>query len=211
MKAEKTQRMLIVGLAGGIATGKSLIAQEAAKLPGVAVVDADRIAWETYRKNTETYRKLVARFGEKILADDGEIDRRKLGALVFSDPQAREFVNAVVHPAVQQALEKEAEAHRAQGTRLLVIEAALLLESPYVRRDFFDYIVLVSASREAQLQRLLARGNLSPDEARRRVEAQTPPELLHAKADFVFDTSGTIEETQRRARQLFTELLARTV
>lgn len=203
--------MLIVGLAGGIATGKSLIAQEAAKLPGVAVIDADKIAWETYRKNTETYRKLVARFGEQILSEDGEIDRKKLGALVFSDPSAREFVNATVHPAVQEILEKLAEAHRAQGTKLLVIEAALLLESPHVRRDFFDYIILVSASREAQIQRLLARSKLSPEEARRRVEAQTPHELLAPRADFVLDTSGTIEDTRQRARQLFEGLLQRTV
>lgn len=201
--------MLIVGLAGGIATGKSLVAQEAAKLPGVAVVDADKVAWETYRKSTETYRKLVARFGAQILSEDGEIDRKKLGALVFSDPEAREFVNATVHPAVQDALEKLVEAHRAQGTKLLVIEAALVLESPYVRRDFFDYIILVSAPRDAQIQRLIERSGLSPDEARRRVEAQTSPELLAPKADFVLDTSGTIEETRERAKMLFRELLAR--
>jgi dephospho-CoA kinase len=201
--------MLIVGLAGGIATGKSLIAQEAAKLPGVIVIDADKIAWETYRKSTETYRKLVERFGETILSEDGEIDRRKLGALVFSDPAAREFVNATVHPAVHASLEKIAAAHRAQGVKLLVIEAALLLESPYVQRDFFDYIVLVSAARETQIQRLIERSGLTPEEARRRVEAQTPSELLAPKADFVLDTSGTVAETRTRARTLFRELLAR--
>ncbi len=201
--------MLIVGLAGGIATGKSLIAQEAAKLPGVAVVDADRIAWETYKKNTETYRKLVAHFDNKILTEDGEIDRKKLGALVFGDPTAREFVNSVVHPAVHTALQKKAQAQRAHGTKLLIIEAALLLESPYVKRDFFDYIVLVRASPETQLERLITRSGLSSEEARRRVGAQTPPELLAAKADFVLDTSGTIEETLQRARKLFTELLTR--
>lgn len=201
--------MLIVGVAGGIATGKSLVAQEAAKLPGVVVVDADKIAWETYRKNTETYQKLVERFDEKILSEDGEIDRKKLGALVFSDPEAREFVNATVHPAVQIALEKIAQSHRAQGTKLLVIEAALVLESPYVRRDFFDYIILVSAPRQVQIERLVARSNLSLEEARRRVESQTPHELLTSKADFVLDTSGTIEETRERARTLFREILTR--
>jgi dephospho-CoA kinase len=105
--------MLIVGLAGGIATGKSLIAQEIAKLPGVVVVDADKVAWETYKKNTEIYNKLIARFGEQILSADGEIDRKKLGALVFSDPHAREFVNATVHPAVQEVLRED----RGSGTR----------------------------------------------------------------------------------------------
>lgn len=200
--------MLIVGIAGGIAVGKSLVAQEAAKLPGVAVVDADKVAWETYRKSTETYQKLLARFGEKILSEDGEIDRKKLGALVFSDSEAREFVNATVHPAVQIALEKIAQSHRAQGTKLLVIEAALVLESPYVRRDFFDYVILVTAPRHTQIQRLIERSGLDPEEARRRVEAQTPSELLVPRADFVLDTSGTVEETRERARTLFHKLLA---
>jgi dephospho-CoA kinase len=201
--------MLIVGLAGGIATGKSLIAHEIAELPGVVAVDADKVAWETYKKSTEIYKKLIARFGEQILSADGEIDRKKLGALVFSDPHAREFVNATVHPAVQESLEKIAEAERARGTKLLVIEAALLLESPHVRRDFFDYIILVSAPRDAQIHRLITRSKLSPEEARRRVEAQTPPELLAPQADFVLDTSGTVEETLERARTLFQSLLAR--
>jgi dephospho-CoA kinase len=202
--------MLIIGLAGGIATGKSLIAQEAAKLPGVAVIDADKVAWETYKKNTETYRKLVARFGDKILTEDGEIDRKKLGALVFSDPAARDFLNFVAHPAVHEALHRQAEDHRTRGTKLLVIEAALLLESPYVMRDFFDYIVLVRAPRQVQIQRLIARSGLSAKEARRRIETQTPADALAPQADFVLDTSGTIEETLQHARKLFTALLTRT-
>jgi dephospho-CoA kinase len=84
-----------------------------------------------------------------------------------------------------------------------------LLESPHVRRDFFNYIILVSATRDAQIHRLITRNKLSPEEARRRVESQTPPELLAAKADFVLDTSGTLEETLERARTLFQSLLAR--
>lgn len=197
--------MLIVGLTGGIATGKSLIAQAAAKLPGVEVIDADRIAWQTYKKDTDVYKKLVERFGARILTEAGEIDRKELGTLVFNDPQEREFLNAVVHPAVHEALHKQAEAHRARGTKLLVIEAALLLESP--SREFYDYVVLVRAPREAQIQRLMTRNSISEAEARRRVAAQTPAELLAAKADFVLDTSGTIEETLTRARQLFEQLL----
>ncbi len=199
--------MLIVGLTGGIATGKSLIAQEAAKLPGVAVMDADKIAWETYKKNTDVYRKLVEHFGASILTEAGEIDRKKLGALVFNDPQARDFLNSVVHPAVRQKLIEIVQEHQAKGTELLLIEAALLLESPYADRSLFQYVIFVRAPREAQIERLMKRNGLSYEEARARVEARPPADQLAHLADFVIDASGTIEETLTRARQLFEQLL----
>lgn len=200
--------MLIVGLAGGVATGKSLIAQEAAKLLGIAVIDADKIAWQTYAKGTDVYQKLVARFGQNILTSEGEIDRKKLGTLVFSDPQARDFLNSVVHPAVRQRLIEIVQEHQSRDTKLLVIEAALLLESAYANKSFFHYVVLVKASREAQIERLMKRNGLSYEEARARVEARTPPELLASQADFIIDSSGTIEETLSQARKIFQELLA---
>ncbi|MBI3661295.1 dephospho-CoA kinase [Candidatus Acetothermia bacterium] len=201
--------MLIVGLAGGIATGKSLIVQEAAKLPGVTVIDADKIAWETYKKNTPVYAQLVERFGKKILASDGEIDRKQLGQIVFSDEEARQFLNRVVHPAVGARVQEIAEQHRAQGTKLLLIEAALLLESAYAVRDVYDYIVLVKVSPEEQIQRLMERNNLSPQEASQKVHARLSLEEQIAQADFVLDTSGTPEETRARARELFGQLLSR--
>jgi dephospho-CoA kinase len=201
--------MLIVGLAGGIATGKSLVAQEAAKLPGVAVADADKIAWETYAQGTEVYQKLVARFGQSILTSEGAIDRKKLGALIFSDPQARDYLNSIVHPAVRKKLTEVAQEHRARGTKLLVIEAALLLESPYANKNFFQYVILVHASREAQIERLMKRNGLSYEEARTRVEARTPSEQLIPLADFVIDASETIEKTLEQTREIFRSLLAR--
>ena len=202
--------MLIVGLAGGIATGKSLIAQEVAKLPGVAVIDADKIAWETYKKDTSVYTQLVQRFGEKILASDGEIDRKRLGQIVFNDEDARQFLNRVVHPAVGARVRELAEQRRAQGTKLLLIEAALLLESEYAVRDVYDYIVLVKASPEEQIRRLMQRGEVSREEAANKVHARIPLEAQIAKADYVLETSGTLEETSARARELFSQLLSQS-
>ncbi len=202
--------MLIVGLAGGIATGKSLVAREAATLPGVAVLDADKIAWETYLQGTSVYTQLVARFGETILSEGGEIDRKKLGAIVFQDEEARRFLNSVVHPAVGLRLYELAEQHRAQSTKMLVIETALLLESEYAVRSFYDYVILVKATAEAQIQRLLARGKISREEAERKVRARIPIEAQIAKADFVLDTSGAVEETKAKAREIFTKLLSST-
>lgn len=201
--------MLIVGLTGGIASGKSTIARALREEPGLAVVDADRIAWETYRRGTDAYKRLVERFGPEILGPDGEIDRPKLGAIVFRDPEARRFVNGVVHPAVLQRLREIAERERDRGTQLLVIEAALLLESPHVDRSFFDYYVVVAVDPEEQLRRLMRRDGLSREEALQRVQAQTPQSEKLARADFVLWSRGSPEETVRRAQRLFRELRRR--
>ena len=198
--------MLIVGLTGGIASGKSTIARALREEPGIAVVDADRIAWETYRRGTDVYEKLVERFGEGILNAQGEIDRKKLGALVFRDPKAREFLNGVVHPAVLQKLWEIAQRERDQGTQVLVVEAALLLESPHVDRSFFDYYVLVAVDLEEQLRRLMKRDGLSREEALRRVQAQTPQSEKLVRADFVLWSRGSPGDTIRDAKALFRRL-----
>ncbi len=201
--------MLIVGLTGGIASGKSTIARALREEPGIAVVDADRIAWETYRPGTEVYKKLVERFGEGIVNDQGEIDRKKLGAIVFRDPEARRSLNDIVHPAVLSKLREIARRERARGTRVLVVEAALLLESPHVDRSFFDYYVLVAVDLEEQLRRLMERDGLPREEALRRVQAQTPQDEKLPRADFVLWSRGRPEDTVREAKKLFRELRRR--
>ena len=198
--------MLIVGLTGGIASGKSTIARALREEPGIAVVDADRIAWETYRPGTEVYKKLVERFGEGIVNDHGEIDRRKLGAIVFRDPEARRSLNDIVHPAVLSKLREIARRERARGTRVLVVEAALLLESPHVDRSFFDYYVLVAVDPEEQLRRLMKRDGLPREEALQRVQAQTPQDEKLPRADFVLWSRGRPEDTVREAQALFRQL-----
>jgi len=201
--------MLIVGLTGGIASGKSTIARALKEEPGVAVIDADRLAWETYRPGTEVYEKLVEHFGEEILKPDGTIDRGALGARVFSDPKEREFVNRVVHPAVMARLRESARECEAQGIKLLIVEAALLLESEPVPRDFFDYYVLVAVEPEEQLRRLMARDGIGREEALRKIRSQAPQEEKLRRADFVLESSGSPEETIERARALFSQLLGR--
>ncbi len=201
--------MLIVGLTGGIASGKSTITRALAEEPGIAVVDADKIAWETYRPGTEVYRKLVERFGPTIIKPDGTIDRKALGAIVFRDPKAREFVNSVVHPAVTARLLEIAEEQRRRGTEVLVVEAALLLESSYVDRSFFDYYVVVAVDPEEQLRRLMDRDGLPREEALRRIRAQTPQDKKLARADFVIWSRGSPEETIQQAKKLFHELRRR--
>jgi dephospho-CoA kinase len=196
--------MIVIGLTGGIASGKSLVARELSREPGVVAIDLDQVAWEVYRPGSEVYRKLVEHFGHGIVGPDGEIDRPRLGEIVFNDPKELQFLDETVHPAVTARLRELVEEHRRRGTKILILEAALLLESKWVDRSLFDYIVALRVPREEQLRRLRARDGLAPEEARRRIGSQDPKKL--EEADYIIDASGTPEETVARARELFASL-----
>jgi len=198
--------MLVVGLTGGIASGKSTIARALEGEPGIALIDADQLAWETYRPGTEVYNKLIERFGKGITRPDGTIDRKALGKMIFSDAEARAFVNRVVHPAVISKLAELARSHEAQGTKVLVVEAALLLESEEVERELFDYYVLVAVEPEEQIKRLMARDGISREEAIRKISAQAPQHEKAKRADFIIESTGSVEETVSHAKELFARL-----
>lgn len=201
--------MLIVGLTGGIASGKRVIARAWAQEPGVVVIDADQVVHELYRSSPEIRRALVEAFGKQILGADGEIDRRALGQIVFRDAQARQQLNATVHPAVRHRLQELAEEARAKGTRLFIVEAALLLETDPVDRSFFDCYVLAKVEPDVQIVRLMARDGLSRDEALARIRAQTPQAEKIPRADYLVSTSGTMEETLARAKRVLEKLRRR--
>jgi dephospho-CoA kinase len=200
-------RMIVIGLTGGIASGKSLVAKELAKLPGFTAVDIDRLAWEVYRPGSKVYRRLVEHFGPKILKEDGEIDRRRLGEIVFNDRRELRFLDETVHPEVTIRLREVLEQERRRGTKVLILEAALLLESPHVDRSMFDYIVALRAGREERLRRLRERDGLTQEEAERRIGAQDPKRL--EEADYIIDASGTPEETVAKVKELIASLIER--
>jgi dephospho-CoA kinase len=199
--------MIVIGLTGGIASGKSLVAKELAKLPGFTAVDIDRLAWEVYRPGSKVYRRLVEHFGPKILKEDGEIDRRRLGEIVFNDRRELRFLDETVHPEVTARLREVLEQERRRGTKVLILEAALLLESPHVDRSMFDYIVALRAGREERLRRLRERDGLTQEEAERRIGAQDPKRL--EEADYIIDASGTPEETVAKVKELIASLIER--
>jgi len=196
--------MIVIGLTGGIASGKSLVTRELAKEQGVVAIDIDRVAWRLYRPGSDIYHKLVEHFGREILRADGEIDRKRLGEIVFHNPQELQFLDETVHPAVTARLRELIEGERRRGTRVLILEAALLLESKWVDRSLFDYIVALKVPREEQLRRLRERDGLTQEEAASRIGSQDPKKL--EEADYIIDTSGTPEETVARARELFASL-----
>jgi len=204
MRSWDEDEMIVIGLTGGIASGKSLVARELAKLPGFTAVEIDKLAWEVYRPGSEVYKRLIDRFGPQILREDGEIDRRRLGEIVFNDPEELRFLDEAVHPEVTARLRGLIEAERRRGTRVLILEAALLLESPHVDRSLFDYILALRVGREERLRRLQERDGLTREEAELRLGAQDPERL--EEADYIIDASGTPEETVVRARELILSL-----
>lgn len=185
-----TSPRFLIGLTGSIATGKSTVARMLAAL-GATVIDADQVAHEVMRAGTPVYQAVVTAFGSHIVGPDGEIDRVRLGDLVFSDPQALARLEGMVHPAV---LEEVAQRIAAATTPVVVIEAIKLIEAGM--DQVCDHLWVTTCPPQQQVQRLMADRGLSAQEAWRRVEAQPSQEEKVVRADVVIDTGGTLDETR---------------
>lgn len=197
--------MLRVGLTGGIASGKSNVAGIFSEL-GAFVVDADHLAHRLIHSGQPAYDEVVKRFGRQIVDDRGEIDRKRLGRLVFGDSQARAALNGILHPRVRAEAERQiAEAAAAGSARIALFDAALLVETGAFRE--FERLVVVCCARETQIERMIHRDGLSRDEALARIEAQAPLERKVALADYVIDTDGPRENTRRQTEAVFRRLL----
>jgi dephospho-CoA kinase len=187
----------LIGLTGNIATGKSTVAKILSEL-GATVIDADALTHELQRKGTPTYGAIVAAFGTAVLNEAGEIDRRALGSIVFSDAEKLKQLEAIMHPAV--AIES---AHRIMEapTSIIVYEAIKLIEAG--RASMCDAIWVVTAKYEGQLERLMRDRKMSESEARTRIEAQPPQSEKIKFATVVIDNSGSMEETREQVEAAF--------
>jgi dephospho-CoA kinase len=197
--------MLVVGLTGGIATGKSTVAAMFAAR-GAAVVDADRIAHTLQELGQRCHRQIVEAFGTGILDEAGRIDRRRLGARVFADPAARRRLEAIMHPAMREACENEIRAAELAGRKICMVDAALILETG--RRDRFHKIVVVAAPEDVQADRLLRSRGLTPAEARQRISSQWTTAAKAALADFVIDNGGDLASTEEQVVRVYAALEA---
>jgi dephospho-CoA kinase len=178
----------IVGLTGGIGAGKSTVATILSEL-GARVIDADRIGHEVYRPGTEGHRRVVAAFGPGVVAADGTIDRRALGAIVFADQAALGRLNAIVHPLLAAEVGRRIAAARAdRGGAPIVIEAAILLEAGW--QALVDRIWVVSTEREHAIARVVASRGLTRAEVERRLDAQMPDAKRCSAADVVIWNDG---------------------
>lgn len=191
--------MLRVGLTGGIACGKSQVLARLAA-GGFHVLDLDAIAHELMLPGRPAHAALVAAFGPGVLAADGRVDRKALGALVFEDAAARERLNAIVHPLVREEEERRAAAWRSEPGTVVVSDAALLVEAGVHLR--FDRLVVVHCRPEQQLERLMARDGLDRRLAQLRIEAQMPIGEKRRFAHFEVDSSGGLEDTAREAERV---------
>jgi dephospho-CoA kinase len=195
--------MLRLGLTGGIASGKSVVAAMLREM-GFAVLDADSLAHRLIAPGQPAYNEVLQEFGQPVVSPDGRIDRTKLSAIVFADRVRLDRLNAIVHPRVSEVVFRQFEEWQRDGTRdAAFVEAALLIESGMHKK--LDGLVVAWCAPEQQLQRLVGRG-LSEAEARRRIAAQLPAEEKLRLATEKINCSGSIEETRRQVEALAAKL-----
>ena len=201
--------MYLIGLTGGIASGKSAVSSRLAEL-GAVVVDADVLAREVVEPGTPGLAAIAEHFGPSVIADDGALDRAALGAVIFSDPAERLALNAITHPAIwKRARELFAAAERENPDAVVVYDVPLLAEAAADRPIRFDLVVVVNASAETRLERLVELRGLSEEEARRRLSSQASDAERLAMADVVIDSDGALEATLAQADDLYRRITER--
>jgi len=196
---------MILGLTGGIASGKSTVAAML-KERGIPVVDADVIARKVVEPGKEAYQAIVRHFGPDILLADGWIDRKKLGEIVFSNEAERQTLNSIVHPEVRKEMRRQAEEYEKAGEPIVFLDIPLLYESKL--QHMVDKIVVVYIPREKQLRRLMERDDFDEDQANRRLRAQLPIEQKKAWADYVIDNQQSREATAKQVDELLARITA---
>jgi len=195
--------MIILGLTGGIASGKSTVAKQMRRL-GAEIIDADDIAREIVKPGQTAWHKIIACFGNDILLADGAINRKKLGKLVFVDEKKRKQLEEITHPEIMAVIHERIARARRMGQRILVLDVPLLIEVGW--RSLVEYVWLVYVDRDTQLQRLIKRDNLSWEEAQQRLAAQMPLEAKKKYANVIIDNSKTLEETEAQVQRAWEEL-----
>ena len=195
--------MLLVGLTGNIASGKSEVARLLGER-GATLIDADVLAREAVKPGTKALDKIVENWGKEVLAPDGTLDRGALRRIVFSDQAQLEKVNAIVHPEVTRLRDLEIEKARARGDSVVVCVIPLLFERNLV--NDFDFVVLVDAPRALRLERLAETRGLDETEAMNMIASQMPAELKKARADYCMENAGSLQDLQKDVDKLWNTL-----
>ena len=196
--------MLIVGLTGGVASGKSVVSQ-VWKEEGAYLIDADRIAREVVQPRTPAWKALVKAFGKEILQEDGSIHRKKLATRVFSNPVERELLNRILHPRIKREIDRRIKGIGQKGPKaIVVIDAALLVETGYYRD--VDKVVVVTSTKKQQIERLRRREQMAQEMARGIIDSQISGEERIKVADIIIRNEGSRKKTERKAKEVFEEL-----
>ena len=207
------RKFLLVGLTGGIATGKSTVSIMLRGL-GAEIIDADQLARQVVEPGQPAWREIVEEFGRDVLRPDGTLDRKKLGAIVFADPEQRKRLEAITHPAIRARVRARVDELAAQGfSGIVFYDAAILIEA--LGHQDMDRIVVVMTDEATQVARLRGRDGANDVEGRRKIASQMPLAEKAKLADYVIDNSGDREATAEQVRRVFAtlmgELAARSV
>lgn len=185
-----------IGLTGGIACGKSTVASLLVKR-GANLVDADQIARDVVLPGSPVLAQVAERFGREILFEDGSLNRKKLGGMIFNDEAARKQLEGLLHPPIRASMRDQmARFELLQPDKLVVVDVPLLYESNL--SSMFEQVMLVYIPSELQLKRLMARDSITQDQAEKRLQSQMPIESKRSLADIIIDNSGTLEETEKQ-------------
>ncbi|KAA0761558.1 dephospho-CoA kinase [Bacillus sp. SH5-2] len=193
---------VVIGLTGGIASGKSTVSKMFREL-SIPVIDADVIAREVVEQGKPAYNKIVEVFGAEVLQQDGELDRPKLGNIVFYNEEKRLQLNKIVHPAVREEMNTQKEMYIKKGVQAVVLDIPLLFESKLT--SLVDRVLVVAVTPKTQLERLMKRNNFSEEEAKARIQSQMPLEEKVKNADEVINNDGTIMETKTQLQEILKE------
>jgi dephospho-CoA kinase len=193
----------VIGLTGGMGSGKSTVSHLLSEL-GAVVIDADKVGHEAYQNGTKTWHDLVNAFGRQIVAADGSIDRKKLGAIVFGSPEQLERLNHIVHPRMFEMMKERIDQLRKQGVSVVVLDAAILFEANWT--PLVDEVWVVVASEEAVVARAVARTGLPEEQIRSRLRSQMPVEEKVKRAKVVIHNDGAVEDLRRKVEELWAHL-----
>ncbi len=198
--------MKVIGLTGGIGSGKSTVSKFLAHL-GAVVIDADKVGHEVFKPGTKAWQEVVDAFGQGIISADGTIDRRKLGEIVFSNPGARAKLNQVMHPLIYKQVKSRMEEYGRKGAAIIIVEAPLLLEVGW--KSLVDEVWVTSASEATVIKRLKEQKRLSETQSLARIRAQLTDEERIRQADVVIDTNCALDELKERVEALWRKLRSR--
>ena len=197
--------MKLLGLTGGIASGKSTVAKILQSL-GAAIVNADDLAREVVEPGQEAWKEIVASFGADILQSDQTLDRQKLRKLIFNRPEARKQLESIIHPRVRALAEERIRQYAAAGYPVVVYEVPLLFEGNL--QEWLRPVILVACSIETQTARLQKRDHLTPADAEKHIAAQMSLKDKRRLADYVIENNGTLEDLERQTRQILEQIKA---
>ena len=195
--------MKLVGLTGGIASGKSTVA-EILKRQGAAIINADVLAREVVEPDRQAWTEIVNTFGTAVLQPDRALDRQKLRAIIFDDPAARKKIESIIHPQVRALAEQRIREHAAAGYAVIVYEVPLLFEGNL--QEWLRPVILVACDVDTQRKRLQSRDNLSAVQAQKHIEAQMSLEEKRRLADYVIENNGSLEDLERQVQAVLEKI-----